>query len=641
MTATPLSVEALELALRIPAAPRLAPDGQRIAYTELRSDPAREDHVVEVVVLADDGGTWSEQARFAGALPCWSPDGSRLAFSAAAADGGGVSLWSPTGGGVERLVASERALSRLAWNAAGTALAFVRRRQVTREPHEPIVLREPGYRFDARPIPLDGDELCVVRLAAGEVEQLVAEPQLIRAMAWSPTEDVIAYCAGVHYHRPFPAYLVTLDGVSRRLTSAESECESLTWLPDGRSLLIGGKPVAQTVGIRHLLHVDADTGAMTRLAADLDLEVWLPMNGYPGTDPVLTPDGRSVLFTAFDSCEAPLYRASLDGSGPTERWLGEHFDCIGSISIAAGRMVTTRATPDTMGEVVLGTPDDTELRELTRCSGDLFRDCVKPEQRAFTTQDGTEVHGILWRRADLAGPQPLVLNIHGGPHGAFRGAMQPGCLFTLELAARGWNVLEMNPRGSTGRGDAFFCGVNEGWGTKDLDDFLTPLDALVEEGLVDPARMAVTGHSYGGFMTSVLVSQTDRFAVAVAGAGLTDFSSMYAVAAVGMGLLHNELGGPPIGRWELYDRLSPIRRVERIATPILFLHGQEDGIVPPYEAEAMFSLLRVLGRETELVLYPRCAHGWLDWPRWARWDYDRRTIEWFERHLPGGPPTAA
>ena len=136
------------------------------------------------------------------------------------------------------------------------------------------------------------------------------------------------------------------------------------------------------------------------------------------------------------------------------------------------------------------------------------------------------MQGWLIRDPDAAGPGPVLLDVHGGPHNAWNGAADPAHLYHQVLAERGWTVLIVNPRASDGYGEAFYAATTGAWGVSDAPDFLEPLDALVAEGIADPARLAVTGYSYGGYMTCYLTSRDGRFAAAVAGGCVSDLSSM-------------------------------------------------------------------------------------------------------------------
>ena len=198
------------------------------------------------------------------------------------------------------------------------------------------------------------------------------------------------------------------------------------------------------------------------------------------------------------------------------------------------------------------------------------------EERTFTISDGTEVHGWLVRDPELTGPRPLLLDVHGGPHNAWNGAADEMHLYHQELAARGWTVLLVNPRGSDGYGEAFYDGVNGAWGVADANDFLEPIDQLVAEGLADPERLAITGYSYGGFMTCYLTAHDDRFAAAVAGGVVSDLVSMDGTCDDGACLSSFELGGTPWEQPERYAAMSPLTRVADVRTPTLVLHGGGD-----------------------------------------------------------------
>ena len=178
-------------------------------------------------------------------------------------------------------------------------------------------------------------------------------------------------------------------------------------------------------------------------------------------------------------------------------------------------------------------PDPTEIELFLR------------EEREFTISDGTAVQGWLVRDPQASTPQPLLLDIHGGPHNAWNGAADPVHLYHQELAARGWAVLLLNPRGSDGYGEDFYRAAIEDWGESDARDFLEPIDALVAEGLADADRLAVTGYSYGGYMTCYLTSRDKRFAAAVAGGVVSDLVSMGGTSDDAHLLSHYELGGEP------------------------------------------------------------------------------------------------
>ena len=284
----------------------------------------------------------------------------------------------------------------------------------------------------------------------------------------------------------------------------------------------------------------------------------------------------------------------------------------------------------------LATGAETVLTDHGRPDIELF----VPEERTFTISDGTEVQAWLVRDPERQGPLPLLLDVHGGPHNAWNAAADEMHFYHQELAAKGWAVLLVNSRGSDGYGAAFYDGVQGAWGVADHLDFLEPIDALVAEGLADPDRLAVTGYSYGGFMTGWLTGHDDRFKAAVAGGIVSDLVSEYGASDDGALMGRYELGGPPWERVEEYAAMSPITRVGQVTTPTLVLHGKDDLTCPVGQAQQWHTSLRDQGVPTELVLYPDASHVFiLLGPPSQRLDYARRVVEWVERYaVQGGRP---
>ena len=202
---------------------------------------------------------------------------------------------------------------------------------------------------------------------------------------------------------------------------------------------------------------------------------------------------------------------------------------------------------------------------------------------------------------------PTILHIHGGPVGQF------GWGFDFKpqyFAANGYVVIEPNPRGSTGRGQEFVRAIYQTWGITDYDDLIAAVDYAIAAGYADPDRLAVTGYSYGGYMTNTVITRTDRFKAAASGAGHS-----YIAANYGHDIYqkwYNWELGPPWENREKYDRLSPLLQAGKVTTPTIFLGGREDWNVPLLNAELFYQSLRKRGIDTELVVYPGMHHGGWD-----------------------------
>jgi dipeptidyl aminopeptidase/acylaminoacyl peptidase len=636
----PLVLDDIYFGIQTADEPRMAPDGELLAHVVLQLDREADTRLSRIAVLARDGGSWTQTAGFSGSAPRWSPTGASLAFvDDRHADGPGLFLWQPGAAQPTRLTHVEGVVD-LAWRPDGQAIALVLSAQVE-DPAAPVVIRHVPIWVNGRALGAGLDQLFLVDVPGGNLRQLVETDYDVSAPAWRPTGDgTIAFCGGHHAHVPSHVYLLETEGGGepRRVSPEEGEAEHVTWTPDGTRLVVTGKRVARSVGQRELFVLDPEDGELRQIAADVDREV--DLSQYPlwhGSVAAVDSDGEHVLWTAYDGSEVSLYRSPLDG-GATERLLGERFEAVGVTTAVGAEIVTVVSDTRTAGEVELLSRDGSR-RRLTNVAGDLLDGLVQPEYRKFTAPDGLDVYGVLLRGADPGSPGPLLVDVHGGPHYAYVPAISEQDLHNWEFAARGWNVLMLNPRGSFGYGQEFFRGVLEGWCERDMGDFMAAIDALVEEGVADPERLCVTGYSYGGIMTNYLIAHTDRFKAAVSSASFCDFGDMYGSAAVGVGLIRNELGGRPFERQELYDRLSPIRIADRITTPVLFMQATEDRTTPMCGAEKLYTTLRDLGRETELVIYPGVHHVYATWPVSLRLDYDRRLVDWMTRYGLGETPT--
>ncbi|MBL8204910.1 MAG: S9 family peptidase [Blastocatellia bacterium] len=223
---------------------------------------------------------------------------------------------------------------------------------------------------------------------------------------------------------------------------------------------------------------------------------------------------------------------------------------------------------------------------------------------------------------------PVILYIHGGPHGMhgynFNATVQA-------LAAKGYGVLLINPRGSSGYGQKFSDGCVNDWGGGDYRDLMRGVDVALEKfPFLDKDRMGVMGGSYGGYMTNWIVTQTDRFKAAIASASLSNLISFYSTSLY-QDLIHAEFGGMP---WDNYDKLwerSPLKHIKNVKTPTMLVHGEADNDVHITQAEEMYTALKMRGVDTVLVRYPREGHGIRE-PK-HRVDNLQRVLDWFEKYL--------
>jgi dipeptidyl aminopeptidase/acylaminoacyl peptidase len=253
------------------------------------------------------------------------------------------------------------------------------------------------------------------------------------------------------------------------------------------------------------------------------------------------------------------------------------------------------------------------------------------EEVKWNAPDGLEIQGLLHLPKGAAAPYPVVLNVHGGPVWALRNWWMGAPQEVAFLVSRGYAVLNVNPRGSGGRGQAFAEMVCGDMGGADTHDLLSGLDALVARGIADPSRLGVTGISYGGFMSSWIITQTDRFAAAVPQAPVNDWFTQHTTSNIP----HFDsifLDREPYAPNGLYFKRSPVRFAGRHSTPVLQIAGAMDRCVPPSQALQYHQALLERGVKSVVVTYPKEGHGVRQFP--AIIDLCYRLSAWFETYMP-------
>lgn len=623
-------------AIAVPSQPALSPDGSRVVYVLRTLDGDADRNVDQLWSVPATGGTPRRlTSGSADTTPVWSPDGSRLAFLRE----GQVFLMAADGGEPERLTELPLGAGAVSWSPDGSRLAFSAPVNPT-DGTGPLVADRLDYQADGSGLfGAVRSQLHVVDVATGDCRQVTDGREHVGAPVWGLDGRTVAFTRMVGDDSDLTArtavHLLDVDDpkAEPRVVAFESGVAgTVSFSADGASLLVIGWTGAP-VGHARLLRVPLDGSEPVDVAGHLDRNVMAGGPAYPGARPVETSDGR-LLFAIRDRGCSHLW----DEKGPVLAGAGR---VVSGLSIAGGTAVVALATPTSYGEIValdLATGAETVLTEHGAALADV--ELFAREERTFTISDGTEVQGWLVRDPDRQGPLPLLLDVHGGPHNAWNAAADEMHLYHQELAGLGWAVLIVNSRGSDGYGEAFYDAVNGAWGVADANDFLEPIDQLVAEGVADPERLAVTGYSYGGYMTCYLTAHDGRFKAAVPGGLVSDLVSMYGTCDDGAYLSSCELGGAPWNQAAKYAEMSPLTSVADVRTPTLILHGGGDIRCDLGQAQQWHTSLRELGVPTRLVVYPDASHVFiLLGPPSQRIDYNRRVVDWVEQYaVRGGRP---
>ena len=584
--------------------------------------------------------------------PRWSPDGSRIAWLGT--DEQGLGLWTMNGdgSGKKRLTGLERSNAYLSysgpdnglsWSPDGKALAFsaagprVYPHDID-PPHLPTgndvmiidrLLHKAVYFYSD----LRRTHIWTIPTSGGEASQLSSGDYDYHSFSWSPDGKFIACVSNQTGADDFNSntdifLLPAKGGEARRVTETGGPEYQVRWSPDGSRLAFegrerSGRSKESDSELIKIYTMDVDGGEAVNLTRTLDR--WA--NGFEWD-----PRGASVVFTVQNEGRVELHSATADGAASnaiiSERGQVGDFSVTddGTIYYVYGDF--TRAD-----EIYRIDANGSGREQLTNINTPILEDVsvLDAEHFSYDSFDGLRIDGWIMKPVGFRQGEtyPLVLDVHGGPHGQYGYRVSPSL---QEYAAHGYAVLFVNPRGSTGRGQAFSDLVVGDIGGGDYRDVMTGLDVAIERyGFIDTENLGVTGVSYGGYLTNWITTHTDRFKAAVPVSGISNLVSAWSEGANFL-WFESDMEKMPFEDYETAWEVSPLKYVRNASTPTLFINGRWDFITSLNQADAMFVALKKLGVDTQIALYPHEGHGVGRQPKHTA-DYHRRRIDWFDKYL--------
>jgi dipeptidyl aminopeptidase/acylaminoacyl peptidase len=626
--------------------PQISPEGDWVAYTATNATKTTDQYLSTLRMVSWDGKQQVAltQGPNSASKPRWSPDGRFISFLSSPADeGADAQVWilDRRGGDSRQLTHVPGDVADYAWSPDSSRLALVATLSDEREatgkaadserPPKPIVIDRYQFKNDdqgyvsgmARPL------IYLYEIDTGKLDALTGEDTYDEsAPAWSPDGSMIAFSS----NRDIDADRTANTDIFVAKTKPRAELHRLTtydgqdigplaWSADGRWLAYvqGPEPKYWLYEFGQVAIVPTSGGTPEFPTGFLNRDTSHPRFSQDGSSlELIVTDDRSRYLASV-----PLKGGSIDRLTSTSEVTSEHSRSRQNVAVLSSR-------PHAPAEIYALEGD--EPRQLTR-HNDAWLASVKlgpVEGVTFGSTDGEVDLGALITRPPFfkkGRRYPTILWIHGGPYG------QDEYAFDFEpqlFAANGYVVVQVNYRGSSGRGVEFGQSIFADWGNKDVADVRAGIDHAIGLGLADPNRLGVGGWSQGGIMTNYAIAIDTRFKAAISGAGTANQLAVY--GSDQYAFMYDQEFGAPWQNPELWIKLSyPFFHADRIRTPTFYLGGDKDFNVPIGGGEQMYQALKHLNVPTQLVVYPGEHHSFSR----PSFDSDRleRYLAWFARYL--------
>jgi dipeptidyl aminopeptidase/acylaminoacyl peptidase len=631
-----------------------SPDGGALLFVLSRTNlPDNESYSSIWKRSADDGELTSLTADDGSvSSPRWSPDGSRIAYFNRDESGLGLWVMNADGSGKQKLTNLERSNayinyfrsgSKLSWSPDGSMLAYTAAGPKYYENdinapflptgNESLVIDRMLHKTYYYYSDLRRTHVWTIPAEGGSPRQVSSGDYDYNSISWSPDGQFIACVSNQtgrdDYNANNDIMLLSVEGdEAKQLTFTAGPESDVRWVSEGSILAYRGRirsnrSKESDAELHKIFTINTDGKNTVNLTGELDR--WVGQYQW-------SADSDKIYFTAQNEGRVELYSVPSRGGDYTP--LVDERGHVGSFSVASdGTVYYVYEDVTSPDEIYRVGSDGGSPEQLTSFNQEFVDEVtiVDAEHFLFNSFDGLPIDGWIMKPANYQQGEsyPLILNIHGGPHG------QDGYVLDgkfQEQAANGYAVMFMNPRGSSGRGQDFSDEVVGDIAGGDYKDIMDGLEyAIGRYDFIDSESMGVTGGSYGGYMTNWVITQTDMFDAAVP---VSSISNLITQWAGGNNYLwyESDMESKAFENYELAWARSPMKYVQGATTPTLFIHGRWDNGTTLTQATNMYMALKSMGVESQLVVYPREGHGVRNQPIHTA-DYHQRALDWFDEYL--------
>jgi dipeptidyl aminopeptidase/acylaminoacyl peptidase len=635
--------------------PQISPDGKTIAFVITTFDKNQNSSNSNIYVIPANGGeirqlTTAKRGNF---NPRWSPDGKTIAFISNR-DGSPQIYTIPMDGGEANKVTNvSTGVNGLQWSPDGTRFAYWseiypdcpdddcnRKRMEEKDQSKVQAMLFEGlpyriwdkWKFETRynvfTIPVDGGD--PVNLTPGDFDSPPISLGGYWTYAFSPDGEELVFLRNtdemIAISTNNDVFTVSIaGGEPHRLTTNPGNDSQPAYSPDGNYISYKMMERAGFEADRNqLLIYDRKNGTVINLTESFD---------YSLNDYIWSPDSRYIYFTADNKGNSSIFRVAIRDK-KIDTIIETGYNHTIRIAPDGQSLVFLKESVDQPSELHTISVDGKNLSKITGINDERIAtlDMHPWEDFWFDGAVGTRVHGFIIKPPGFnsANKYPIVMLAHGGPQGQWGDQFHYRWNAQM-FASRGYVVVMINRRGSTGYGQRFTDEISGDWGGKAYKDLMKGLDYVIEtKEYTDSSRVCAAGASYGGYMINWIAGQTGRFSCLVSHAGLFNVFSMYGTTEE-LWFPEWEFKGTPYANPELYHTWSPLAHAQNYKTPTLVIHGYYDFRVDVSEGFQMFTALQRQGVDSKFLYFPDEGH-WINKPLNAELWYNT-VLDWIDRYL--------
>lgn len=618
----------------------ISPDGKYVAYVvrEPIMTKDKSEYLSQIWVAATDGSMNVQYTRNekSSTNPAFSPDGNSIAFLSSRNEKTQVWVMRLMGGEPEQITTEKNGVRNFQWSPDGSKISFIKNDEKTEEEEKnekeksAVIVVDQNFKYGhlyTTTISKDKDgNRKVQRLTHGDFH--------VTQYDWSPDGKQIVFSYNVNPK-------INTGMISGNISLVSSDSSALKVIvdrqgrdtnpkfsPDGKRIAFqssGGQP--EPIGLSDLYVINSTGGKIQAL----------PQTPNRSSNIIdWSADGQSLYVSdAHHTSRVALQVAANPKSKMQPKVIGDLSGMSTNFAISKDQMAFVFQDPNTPPELFFSKTNGTGAKKISNINAEIpLPKMGKTEVVKWKSKDGLEIEGLLTYPVNYkkGNKVPLVLQIHGGPAGVFSKNFtgSPSIYMTQYFAQEGVAVLRPNPRGSTGYGKEFRYANFQDWGYGDYEDVMSGVDKVIEMGVADESQMTVMGWSYGGYLTSFLVTRTNRFKAASMGAGLPNLISMTSTTDI-PDYLVGHMGKEFWEDYDLYEKHSAMYHIKNVETPTQVIHGAKDLRVPFTQGQEFYVALQRRGVPTEMLVLPRTPHG----PREPRllMQVSPRILNWFEKYI--------